>query len=632
LTIFFVISGFVISNLLYSELIRTRTINIREFYIRRLKRLTPALSLAVTVTILSNYWIQKIDVQANTFKTAASSILLFANVTISRVTGNYFDYPASTNALLHTWSLSVEEQFYLVFPLLLFIISTFALKRISLLRTIVIIISMVSIFSFFLTLANPYIKSSAFSQATGFYSPLSRIWEFGLGVLAMGIANSSKFFKGKNESNQILRYSALGIVIVAPFLIVETTHFQSIILLFPLISLSWLLGNPLPIRSNGNISRIEFFGVWIGDRSYSIYLWHWPILVFTAILFSKNILVSIFQSLVILVLAYFSYKYIENPIRRMNRNLKTFWPLLMSLVLFPLIMSIYFLNSNNSKLEYLYSHDNLATYRGDVGQNRFHEYLEETYFPCLPVQIRNAAPKFNKFVQCKQSLKFTPINAAFIGDSHSEHLFPGFANRFPMINFVYYDTRGLPLFGTKENNQIFEYVGNSKSINSVFLNSYWANRGIPVSELRQIISFFSQSGKNIFISDDVPDFTKNAFTCKYSKVKNDSECSENVDAAGIEERESALKVLQMEFPNLHLLKTYDVFCDRDRCSMIKGRTLFYRDGHHLNLKGSTFLANELFKNDPFFKNWAQKVQTTNSPPNSASSDPTPSQPWLQTRF
>ena len=118
--IFFVISGYVITNMLSLEWSRNGSINFRRFYSNRFKRLTPALALMVSSTlILSALLLSPTAPLENTAKTGLGAMLLVANLVIARTTGGYFDEPAATNPLLNTWSLSLEEQFYLVFPLVL---------------------------------------------------------------------------------------------------------------------------------------------------------------------------------------------------------------------------------------------------------------------------------------------------------------------------------------------------------------------------------------------------------------------------------------------------------------------------------------------------------------------------------
>ena len=173
--VFFVISGYVITNMLQREFSGTGRIQFRAFYLRRFKRLTPALALMVSVVVvLSALILSPLGPQQTSTKTGAGAMLLVANMVIAHTTGGYFDAPAATNSLLHTWSLSVEEQFYLAFPLILVLGWVLARRARPLRSSPMFIVGGVATVSFALALLGSASRPSSSSWLLGFYSPFTR--------------------------------------------------------------------------------------------------------------------------------------------------------------------------------------------------------------------------------------------------------------------------------------------------------------------------------------------------------------------------------------------------------------------------------------------------------------------------
>lgn len=315
--IFFVISGYVIIALLFREIEERDRISYSRFFTRRARRILPALSLVTTLTVVGAwFWLSPLGTQQETATTAMGAELSVANWVIRALTGDYFADAAGLNPLLHTWSLSVEEQFYLVFPALMVITWVFAYRHRRNRRTAVIaMLVALGVVSFIGAwwLTGPAAEQSTTASGWAFYGSYFRVWEFAIGgLLAIGVRYRPHL------PTRVLEVAAgLGIVavLVSLFIISSTTPSPGPTTLLP------VLGTALVIYAGTGTEEGVVPGlasrpmVWLGDLSYSWYLWHWPAIVFTSVLtFGSGawMFIAAFGSL---VPAWISYRMLEQPIR-----------------------------------------------------------------------------------------------------------------------------------------------------------------------------------------------------------------------------------------------------------------------------------------------------------------------------
>ena len=322
--IFFVISGFVITAMLMREWADTARVRFGQFYLRRFRRLTPALALMVSVTMVASFFLlSPLGPQETAAKTGLGAMLIVANFVISATTGGYFDAPAETNPLLNTWSLSVEEQFYLIFPALLalgWVIarrlsrSTVADRRhgAAPTRPLVpfVIVGLVAIVSFALTQVN------SASGWLGFYSPFTRAWEFAIGAL---LALAAVRLKSTAVAT-VVGLIGLAMTLSSLWLITGKTSWPGYWTLLPTV------GTLLLILAGSNMANpvSRAFGwrpfVAVGDASYSLYLWHWPFIVFAALLWPGREWILVAAALVSCIPAVLSYVFVEQPIRMSRKH------------------------------------------------------------------------------------------------------------------------------------------------------------------------------------------------------------------------------------------------------------------------------------------------------------------------
>jgi len=312
--VFFVISGFVITGLLLREFSSAGRLNLRRFYARRFRRLIPALALVVTATVLLAVPLQSpFGAQQVTAKTGIGAMLLVANAVIYQVSGGYFDGPAELNALLNTWSLSVEEQFYILFPAVL-VLGWWIGRRRSSQTGAVVLVSLLVAASFamgmWFTFAQQPIGFIERPAQFAFYSSLTRAWEFGVGAL---LALASTRWQAEGRLGAALGLAGAVLMILSVALIDATVPFPGWAALPPVLATLLLIAAG-PSSPTGRALGVGLM-VWIGGLSYSWYLWHWPLIVFAQGLFPRNAWVLVAAGIGSLIPAWLAYRFVENPIR-----------------------------------------------------------------------------------------------------------------------------------------------------------------------------------------------------------------------------------------------------------------------------------------------------------------------------
>ncbi len=294
--IFFVISGFLITNVITEDIRRGR-FTIANFYNRRIKRIFPALYFMIFVCLLFSIVLLPQDLAA--FSTSIVSVALFSSNVFFWITTNYFDAPAQSKPLLHTWSLSVEEQFYVLYPLLLF-----ALGR-QYNRIVLGVIAGLGLVSLGLCVGlTPSHPSAAF------YLPFTRAWELLAGAfVARAVWPAAP---GLREAGAL---AGIAAILVAIFGFQADTPFPGYAALLPVAGAALLIaaGPATWVAKALSIAPAGF----VGRLSYSLYLWHWPIIVFVRYYYLTLPLPAVAAICLVLsfVLSYFSLLVVERPFR-----------------------------------------------------------------------------------------------------------------------------------------------------------------------------------------------------------------------------------------------------------------------------------------------------------------------------
>ncbi|WP_396836933.1 acyltransferase family protein [Mycobacterium sp. ITM-2016-00317] len=310
--IFFVISGFLITSLLVRESEREGRVSISRFYARRVRRILPASTVVVLVTVLATYhWLGFINGN-NVAEDAKWTAIFAANVHFAVLGTDYFGAQLPPSPLQHMWSLGVEEQFYFVWPAL-FLILVFIARGARHRRALAGALSVIIVASLSWS-----ILQTAINETWAYFSPLTRAWELALGALVAVLAPSIARLKYAWLPT-VLSVGGLCAITVAAFLLTPDTRYPGSAVILPVAGGAALV-------AAGCIAKPTWIGrvlsvrpmQWIGARSYSMYLWHWPLLIIPARYLNKDL--DLLQTTGLVALAVLAsaltFRLVEDPIRR----------------------------------------------------------------------------------------------------------------------------------------------------------------------------------------------------------------------------------------------------------------------------------------------------------------------------
>ncbi len=323
LDVFFVISGFLITALLLREIDRTGTLSLRRFYERRARRILPA-ATAATVGILIASWTWLSLVEADDAAADARWATLFAaNIRFALEETDYFAADQPPSPFQHYWSLSVEEQFYAVLPLVLLACVLLATRVTGRSgrgpdprRVIAAGLVAITLASFAWS-----VHASATSPETAYFSTFTRTWEFGVGAL-LAIAAPRLGRDLTARARNLLAVLGLTAIAVACFVVTEATPFPGYAALLPVLGAGAVMvaGAELGTRPTPLLQRALGVGPLrrIGDMSYSLYLWHWPVLVIATGHLGRDLTVreTALAFGAIFAVSWASYRFVEMPFRR----------------------------------------------------------------------------------------------------------------------------------------------------------------------------------------------------------------------------------------------------------------------------------------------------------------------------
>lgn len=584
--IFFVISGFLMTKIIVSKLER-QSLNLAEFYSARMNRIFPALfALCFTMLIFGWFYLIPFEYKALTKHVAASTGFISNYIYMSE--SGYFDATSLDKWLLHTWSLSVEWLFYVFYPVLLLVIVKLFPKS-NLKKPVIILWLMSVIYCLYLTQHYP---------DKTYFDFLGRSWQLLSGALVY------VFFNKKDTTNQAEKcMEFIGIILILFSLLYfdSSSIWPNIYTILPIIGVCLILisaNNESKITGNIVMQRL-------GDYSYSIYLWHWPIVVLMyklEIFSTTNKLLGIGLSI---ILGYLSYKYIEAINFKRQKSFKEYYKN-------PLIHILAIISLSSSAIWFF---DGLGFPRLPLNVNTLSDSIQSSPFR------EKCHFNGNKPLAVRDSCEYLGerIEWAVIGDSHAVELTYALAKELEKDNigvkhFSY--SACIPSYmGSAGHsncvawyNNVVNYLKESKNIrNVVIIHRYSLGVSADFSEndkqsqavlssLSTLINELASHKSKIYIYQPVPDLpntVSNIITKNYLLGKEIDKIPSRLKVEYDKKNQQTINFFKMSsFPsNVEVLDSKTVFCDPSKCYATKNGKALYLDDNH----PSIFSAEKLVK-------------------------------------
>ncbi len=613
--IFFVISGYLITRLLKKELESDNRIDIVAFYARRVRRLLPVIfTVVLTVICCAVFLLHPFGQQQELAKSALASIFFVANVYFARTTGGYFDAPDSEVPLLHFWSLAVEEQFYLFWPLCIVLLAAIArFLRAQVGRTLIIGCMAIALGS--LTYA---LFPVGLDEGSAYYLLPSRAWQllFGssLGMFPTGYWRELPKYMGK------LLY-LVGIVglILALFSINGPHNYPGIFALLPVISACALLvAGELP--GAGAAKKILTFEpvVFIGKISFSLYLWHWPLISIGQMysLGVHSVERNILLVLAAFVLSCFSYYFVElrfrsAPLEKKSQRIRLFGTATLMLAFTIIAASMLGFGARHAKQLQPWWHvsDDILKLRHSRPKFRRYCHLDAPFVK-LPERSR-----------CTLGIPEGDMRILLWGDSHADHLSP-LLDKFSTIMGVAALQRSFsacrPVVGLSEymneskrkacsefNAEVLKELNHPdhSAIRGVVLGGFWGgdfeaitdsrlyqgagnlaalkDGGNFHSKLKNTIATLSAKQLKVLLIEPLPVLPFNPVGCLARFDKDSCKVARGEGLRVKENVSSVFRQLARDNENVRVVDLTNFFCDDAYCYAVRDDQPIFRDSNHL---------------------------------------------------
>jgi peptidoglycan/LPS O-acetylase OafA/YrhL len=612
--VFFVVSGFLITNHLLKELTSTGTIRFRDFYARRARRLLPASFAVICLTLLAAALVQPPIKLAKTLLESAATASYVPNLLFA-LQGT--DYLAETtpSSFQHYWSLGIEEQFYLIWPIMLVVAFRFVKSGSTrLIGTTLLTVTVVSLWlSIYYTPIN---------QPFAFFLLPTRAWEFGAGALLAFGAVSSWFNWLKRPAAGVLGWLGLAAIFYSVFAFSSETLFPGSAAIVPVTGAALVMLSGT-ITSDTSPMRILSTrpAIFIGGISYSLYLIHWPLLVIPQDAVGSNHPLPVWGKLALgaasIPLAWLLYRYVEQPFRHRSRFTQTSAKksLAVAVSLSAVISVVSLLGIRiveNNPLNSGIAVAGKPLGRLPVGERIVPSNLEPRLWEAkdsLPEIYANGChlnPKQTEPIDCETGKNTSAARVVLFGDSHAAQWYPALESlaQKGLIRLKTLTKSACPSASISSYRQCETWRRNA--LREITLNppdivllanfaykyrvggrmaaeneTHWRNG------LAETLKLIPKRSK-VFILSDTPNVIGTPAICLSANLNSAHRCNVSRDDVLYEEGRRAERGL-----GVPVIDVTDWFCDDRECPSIIGNILVYRDANHMTVTFSAAMASVL---------------------------------------
>lgn len=632
--VFFVISGFLISGLIIRELQRTGTFSFSGFYARRLKRLAPVYLMVLlasgtaVMTLLT-------PLQAGRYvKDLIAAALYAANFNFAGQTAGYFADP-EPSPFIHFWSLAVEEQFYFVWPIMLFAVLVKARRSKHLLWYL-----LGGVFAVSLALS---IVLSHLDPTSSYYLLHTRAWELAAGALTYLVSAKLTALSGKLRI--LLMGTGLALIVLSSLLITKTLEFPGWVALFPVLgTVAIILSGsggfmaPGADRLLGNKPML-----FLGNISYSLYLWHWPLLVVPQLLAAEPLRLreKAVLAAIAIVLAALTYRFVEKPFQALSiasRKKRTY---LVALGTTAVLVTAFggwgLVQQQSLQSAQASSKLTIGADRPGTGLSGFADSVVDSsgswiaqtqLIPSLDTVDKDLTDIFTngcnnngadfKASGCEFGKLDSSRTVVLFGDSHAGHWFPALKKAAEVEGFrlititksacpsVQLPITGHPDINGPFNCQEFQRAGlerirELKPDRVVISNSERSYHGFPGvgpdydkqwgAGLASLLNGLPTGAKAVIVGDN-PGWPQNPNSCVSKHLSDPDTCA----VKRADSYSPALQTIERDAVTAHggtFVDTVNLLCDKDVCPAVYRNVLMSRDGNHITTPVARALAAQI---------------------------------------